>query len=134
MLCPRCQRGDLPYSSHSCPCGWKDRKAANVFNPDSAQAKCNRADCYLPALHAGGPCEHHYTEKQDAEAKAKCAELGLETPEQMRAYFRKQAKRTYRGFGFDEPTLDTREIARQVQHGIVTVSREPGQDEQENSS
>ena len=104
MICPRCQRDDLPRGAQSCDCGWKARKAASA--PEMADryspVKCAVEPCYLDAMPGHRLCPHHYLQPFQNAAIDKCEALGLNTVPEMRAWLKKATGKTFKRFGAEE--------------------------------
>ena len=95
MECPTC-KSELADNATYCGCGWKAKKSKpgkgeyTVYPP---QAVCSHDGCFVSSLckiktiHGwANLCERHYYAHWQAQGDKKCAELGLKTITEKRAW------------------------------------------------
>lgn len=122
MECPSCQSeiGKATY----CGCGWKAKTAKpgkgeyTIYPP---QAPCSHDGCFVESLCRiktplgfANLCERHYYAYWQAQGDKKCAELGLKTTAEKRAWVKANAGKLARKMRPDyirEPGDDDEEVA-----------------------
>lgn len=93
--CPRCS-DDLKWGATSCHCGWKKRKRGEERGlPPRVPVQCAYDGCTTDATIRvmtvtgwANLCRSHYDAHHGRMARSWCAERGLGTVSQMRAYIR----------------------------------------------
>lgn len=95
MECPKCH-GALADNATYCGCGWKEKPSKagkGEYTTYPPQARCSHDRCFTDSLCKvktslgwANLCKKHYYEYWQAQGNKKCAELGLKTTAEKRAW------------------------------------------------